>query len=157
MNVTIEQEGPPITWGDTLARRTLRAAIDRLIPPDDFPGAWEAGVGEYIRRQLAGDLRHLDLILREGLIALDQEARLLDGQPFAALGPEEQDAVLERVEQGELETRAVWTVAPREFFVLLVALTNEGYYGDPGNGGNRDEVAWRMVGYTTRLPEGGRS
>jgi gluconate 2-dehydrogenase gamma chain len=32
----------------------LRAAVDRLIPPDEFPGAADAGVVDYIDRQLAG-------------------------------------------------------------------------------------------------------
>jgi gluconate 2-dehydrogenase gamma chain len=29
-----------------------------------------------------------------------------------------------------------------------VTLTIEGFYSDPGNGGNRDAVAWRMIGFT---------
>ena len=24
----------------------------------------------------------------------------------------------------------------------------EGYYADPGNGGNRDGIAWQMIGFT---------
>lgn len=30
----------------------LRAFLDRVIPADDFPGASEAGCGEYLRRLL---------------------------------------------------------------------------------------------------------
>jgi hypothetical protein len=33
-----------------------------------------------------------------------------------------------------------------------VELAHEGYYADPGNGGNRDAVSWRMIGYDPRLP-----
>jgi len=38
-------------------QQTLRAAVDRIIPPDDYPGAWQSGVGYYLARQFEGDLR----------------------------------------------------------------------------------------------------
>ena len=38
-------------------QQTLRAAVDRIIPPDDYPGAWQSGVGDYLARQFEGDLR----------------------------------------------------------------------------------------------------
>jgi hypothetical protein len=31
--------------------------MDRIIPPDDFPGAWEAGVGDYLAGQFERDLQ----------------------------------------------------------------------------------------------------
>ena len=124
---------------------TLRAALDRIIPSDDFPGAWDAGVGDYIARQLAGDLRDLTPTLAAGLNALDMEARLRDDAPFALLPTARQDALLEWIERGAVMAR--WPVPPAAFFAQLVRLAAEGYYGDPGNGGNRDEVSWRMVGY----------
>jgi hypothetical protein len=134
------------------ALAVLRTAIDRIIPPDDFPGAWDAGAGDYIRRQLAGDLRHLAPLLETGLAALDAEARASkNGSSFAALAPNQQDRLLANVERGS--TIAAWPVPPRQFFTLLVRLTMEGYYADPGNGGNRQGIAWRMIGYDPRLPE----
>jgi gluconate 2-dehydrogenase gamma chain len=33
------------------------------------------------------------------------------------------------------------------FFESLLAMTIEGYFGDPAYGGNRDMAAWRMVGF----------
>ncbi len=36
---------------------------------------------------------------------------------------------------------------------MLVRLTAEGYYGDPGNGGNREAASWQMIGYDPRLPQ----
>jgi hypothetical protein len=136
---------------DDPAFAVLHAAIDRIIPPDDFPGAWDAGVGDYIRRQLAGDLRHLAPLLEAGLAALDAEADAAYDRPFAVLAPVVQDLLLGSVERGD--TTAVWPVPPRKFFALLVRLTMEGYYADPSNGGNRDGIAWRMIGYDPRLPE----
>ena len=36
----------------SLQELTLRAAVDRIIPPDDTPGAVEAGVLDYFARKL---------------------------------------------------------------------------------------------------------
>ncbi len=124
---------------------TLRAALDRIIPPDDYPGAWEAGVGDYLARQWEGDLRHTLPLYRAGLDALHAEALAQFGVGFAALDAGKQDAILRNVESGDV--RANWPVAPQEFFSLLVSHAAEGYYSDPGNGGNRNAVSWDMVGF----------
>ena len=120
---------------------TLRAALDRIIPPDDFPGGWEAGVGDYLRRQLSGDLAALAGDYRAGLDALDRAARSTGGRDFAALSADEQDGLLATVEAG------AHGPALAAFFATLVAHAIEGYYGDPGNGGNRDGRAWAMIGF----------
>jgi hypothetical protein len=127
---------------------TLRALVDRLIPPDDFPGGWDAGVGDYLARHLAHDLGPLRDQYRAGLDALDAEAQATAGARFAALDTELQDALLGRVEAGAVVTP--WPVDPIVFFRHAVEHAAEGYYGDPGNGGNRDAVAWRMIGFEVR-------
>jgi hypothetical protein len=126
-------------------RATLRALVDRLIPADDFPGGWDAGVGDYLDRQFAGDLIDVVDLYRGGLDALDVEARTAADVSFAALAPEAQDELLRRVEAGEVA--ADWSVDPAEFFRAATEHAAEGYYGDPGNGGNRGEVSWRMIGF----------
>jgi hypothetical protein len=125
--------------------RTLHAALDRAIPPDAFPGAWDAGAGDYLNRLLEGQIAHLAPVYRQGLDALDAEAREEFAQGFADLSAEQQDALLARVEVGEV--RADWPTPPRAFFTNLVCHAAEGYYADPGNGGNRERVSWRMVGF----------
>jgi hypothetical protein len=126
-------------------RATLRALIDRIIPADDFPSGWEAGVGDYLDRQFAGDLCHLLDMYRAGLDALEVEARATAGVSFAALAPASQDELLRRVELGEVVTD--WSVDPAAFFRAATEHAAEGYYGDSGNGGNRGEVSWRMIGF----------
>jgi hypothetical protein len=127
---------------------TLRALVDRLIPPDDFPGGWNAGVGDYLARQLAGDLQPLLDQYRAGLSALDAEALAAAGSYFAALDTEAQDALLGQVEAGAVTTS--WLVDPVTFFRHAAEHAAEGYYGDPGNGGNRGAAAWRMIGFEVR-------
>src|SRR5712675_147290 len=92
-------------------QQTLRAAVDRIIPPDDYPGAWQAGVGDYLSRQFETDLRHWLPTYRAALAALDAEASARQGAAFAAVSAEQQDDVLRAVEAGEVAT--AWPIEPR--------------------------------------------
>lgn len=124
---------------------TLRALVDRIIPADDYPGGWDAGVGDYLERQWAGDLSHMLDTYRAGLDALDAESGATAGVRFAELDAAAQDELLRRVEAGDVRTD--WLVEPAYFFLAAAEHAAEGYYGDPGNGGNRDAVSWRMIGF----------
>jgi hypothetical protein len=127
---------------------TLRAALDRIIPPDDYPGAVENGVERYILRQMTGDLACFVETYRAGLDGLEAEANALYGGGFASLEADLQDVLLAKVELGEVS--AQWTVSPAEWFVLLACHAAEGYYSDPSNGGNIGFAAWEMVGFDAR-------
>lgn len=126
--------------------RTLSALMDRIIPPDAFPGAWEAGVGDYLLGQFERDLRSQVDVYQQGLEALEGEAVAVLGTGFALLDGAGQDYLLRRVELGEVVT--AWPVEPAGFFQKVTAHVMEGYYSDPGNGGNRGEIAWRMIGFS---------
>ena len=39
---------------------------------------------------------------------------------------------------------------PVAFFQTAVEHAMEGFYSDPGNGGNHDGVSWRMIGFEVR-------
>jgi hypothetical protein len=133
---------------------TLRALLDRLIPPDEFPGAVSAGVENYLQRQLAGDCAAEAEFITLGLAQLDAEVTARGSGPsFATLAPEHQDALLIDLEAGRPKTRWPQSVAPAVFFLRMVDLAHEGFYADPANGGNRDAISWRMVGYDPRMPE----
>lgn len=126
----------------------LHAVVDRIIPADAFPSGWEAGVGDYLLRQLVSDLAPRLGAYRGGLDALDDEAQRLAGCSFAELDPVRQDELLIWIEAGEVA--AEWPINPIIWFHMLVEHAVEGYYGDPGNGGNRDAVSWRMIGFEVR-------
>ena len=126
-------------------QQTLRAAVDRIIPPDDYPGAWQSGVGDYLMHQFDGDLRPVFDEYCTGLTALDAESLARFQQSFSQLSEEDQDHVLGLVEGGEVLT--TWDVAPRVFFNLLVRTTAEGFYSEPEQGGNRNAASWKMIGF----------
>lgn len=126
-------------------QRTLRATVDRIIPADDYPGAWQAGVGDYLAKQFEGDLKPVLDVYRDGLDLLEREAIVRYEQSFCSLSATEQDTLLKQVEQGEVVT--TWTFSPVSFFRLLTETTAEGFYSEPEQGGNRDGVSWAMTGF----------
>lgn len=130
---------------DETQMHCLEALMNTIIPADDYPGAWEAGVGDYLLRQLRGDLAHLLPAYQQWLGSLDREARKTAGAAFADLDGGARANLLRRVERGDV--RAKWSIEPAAFFAEVVEHCAEGYYSDPGNGGNRDGVAWRMIGF----------
>ena len=123
----------------------LRLVVDRILPPDDYPGGWDAGVGDYLARQFTRDLKDVVTVYRTGLDGLDAEAHALHGTDFTGLTASAIDALLSRVERGEVLT--AWSINPADFFTMLVSHSMEGYYGDPGNGGNRNGASWKMIGF----------
>jgi hypothetical protein len=133
---------PPL---NELQTATLLAAMDRIVPADDYPAASEAGVGTFIAKLLMTDLSDRAAAFAAGLDALNAEAIAAGGSAFAKLSGDRQDAVLRAVETSD-------SPAARAFFASLVQLVTEGYYTDPSTGGNRDAVSWRMIGYDPRVP-----
>src|SRR5689334_6300504 len=119
----------------------LGAAVNRIIPPDDFPGGWEGGVGDYLARQFEGDLKHLLDTYSAGLDSLDAESQAVIGKNFAQADAAEQDSLLSQIEQGAVKTK--WPIDPAKFFSMMIDHSMEGFYADPGNGGNRDQIAWK--------------
>ena len=117
--------------------RTLTSAIDRMVPADEFPSASQAGCVDFLLRLI--QLEHLEQTYRAGLDSVEARALKL-GKSFADLTPDQQDAQLQGRQPKE----------QRRFIELLARQTIEGYYADPGNGGNRDCVSWKMVGFEVR-------
>jgi len=76
-------------------RAILSAAVDRILPRTDTPGAIDAGVPAFIDRfygefMSAADQKLLAAVLQE----IENTAKSTQGAQFAALKPEQQDAVL---------------------------------------------------------------
>lgn len=126
--------------------RTLAAACDQIIPPDEDAGAAWAGVVNYIDRQLCGPLRRLRDSYRVGIAAMNRSSRRLYGSNFALLADTRQVELLTLMEQAQAPPEAWQQISSSKFFGLLVNQTMQGYYGDPRHGGNRQWAGWKVVG-----------
>jgi hypothetical protein len=132
---------------------TLRALLNRLIPPDDFPGALESGVESYLVAQWQGDDASEAAGLARGLAQLDLEAAARhSGLLFSHLTTQHQDSLLGDLEGGRTQTEWPAEIPAKTFLDRIINLAHEGFYADPGNGGNREAGSWKMVGYDPRIP-----
>src|SRR5579859_1924302 len=146
----------------------IEAACERLIPADESgPGALGAGVPNYLDKQLGGAWGAGERLYRSGpwlpgtpsqgyqlpftpaelfrtaLAALNGELSGA-GTPFTKMSAYEQDAYLKGLQAGGKNLGGV----PSDiFFAHLWQSTVEGFFSDPVYGGNRDMVAWRMIGF----------
>jgi gluconate 2-dehydrogenase gamma chain len=111
------------------------AITAQIIPTDADPGAREAQVVNYIDLQLTRFFRRHQKLYRDGLQAINA---LAAPKQFVDLAPEEQIALLQKIEKGDGPSRRL--------FDMLVQHTMQGFYGDPRHGGNRDRVSWKMLG-----------
>lgn len=131
-----------------LQMANLQALINCIIPADDFPNGWDVGVGDYLFKQFEGDLKDKMTIYQKGLSSLEDESQTVYADSFASLSSEQQTALLTQIEAGQIKSD--WQTNPIEFFTMVVEHTTEGYYSNPENGGNRDQIAWQMIGFEVR-------
>ena len=150
--------------------RFLQAAVARLIPKDELgPGALEAGVPEFIDRQMntpyaagsnwymqgpfnpaaAKEMGYqLKLNVREiyrlGIAAANQWCNKNLGKAFADLSGEDQDKALAALEKGAEDFDSLPSAT---FFSMLWGNTKEGFFSDPMHGGNKDMVGWKLIGF----------
>lgn len=128
----------------TLATPTIRAAINRVIPADSWPGGWEGGVGAYLATA-RHDLQWASDLLR----SLDQRLDLLataSGSPsFAAMGDAEQDTLLASLDEAGGASAAE--------FAALRRICWEGYYASSSSAAEqRTPIGLPMVGFRA-IPE----
>jgi gluconate 2-dehydrogenase gamma chain len=146
----------------------IEAACERLIPADESgPGALGTGVTNYLDKQLGGAWGAGERLYRSGpwqpgtptqgyqlpftpaelfhsclrVINRDLKAR---NAPFNEMSEENQDAYLKSLESGAHDLDGVPSSV---FFDMLLKMSVEGFFSDPVYGGNRDMIAWRMIGF----------
>jgi len=145
------------------------AAVDTFIPADELsPSGSDCGCATYIDRQLAsawgGGAKmyragpyfkgkpeqgyQLPLTPAEfmsiGIAAANEWSRKTYGHDFDRLDPNKRVEALKAMESGKAEFA---NFSSRAFFVRLLTMTMEGFFGDPIYGGNRNKASWRMLGF----------
>ena len=147
----------------------VMAACDCLIPSGgNGPGAIDCRGPVFIDRQLAGNFGKAATwymqgpfdpaanptlgfqspltpaeIYRQAIPVFQDWCNQTHGDSFENLEAATQDAALTSLQKGEVG------LAPelRDFFQFLLANTKEGYFADPGYGGNHDMQAWVYIGF----------
>jgi gluconate 2-dehydrogenase gamma chain len=133
----------------------LDAAVARILPSDDGPGAREADVVSFIDQQLlTHELAPIARIFAQGAQLLDKWADHRYGHPFAALDGAHQDEILTALARAEIPVKSF---PQKEFFLTLHNLTLEGFLSDPIYGGNADGVGWSYIGFPEPLRRRPRS
>jgi gluconate 2-dehydrogenase subunit 3-like protein len=127
----------------------LRAVVDCVIPADEFPSAYEAGVCDYLLKLFETDLRDEAEFFTTGLDSIELEACARFGEPFVTLTPAQQGITLEAIQLGDVITS--WQISTQRFFEMLVCTTAEGFYSDPQQGGNRGAISWTMTGFEDQV------
>ncbi len=148
----------------------IEALADRIIPPDpDTPGGKDAGCAVFLDRQLAGPYGRNEghynrppfmpgaknfgpqsktgpaAHYRKWLAALDKLCRSQhNGKTFADLSDADKDRLISDLEGGKSKLE---DADGRVFIDHLIKDIQEGFFADPIYGGNRDMVAWKMIGF----------
>jgi gluconate 2-dehydrogenase gamma chain len=148
----------------------IKAAVDTLIPADNLtPSGSDCGVAVFIDRQLAGGFGNgarlyrsgpyfpakaehgyqLSLsprdFFRAGIEETNAWTKKTYGKDFDRLSEGQREEALKALEAGRADFGGGFTSA--FFFDQLLQLTMEGFFADPIYGGNKDKVAWKMIGF----------
>lgn len=137
----------PLPWSPSI-HACLAAACDTLLPVGTataagFPGATQAGVIDYIAKQLSKPpLARLAPALVVFAVALDEFAHSQGAASFAQAAPSVKQAAIGALANGTLPIK----LPQRPLFTVLRSLTLEGMLADPSHGGNRNGVGWTAIG-----------
>jgi gluconate 2-dehydrogenase gamma chain len=146
----------------------IEAACERLIPVDDNgAGALGAGVPNYLDKQLGGAWGAGERLYRSGPWQIGEPSQgyqlpftpaelfrncILSintqlaekNTPFHEMNDAAQEQYLQALESGAHDLDGVPSGI---FFDILLQMSVEGFFADPAYGGNKDMVAWRMIGF----------
>ncbi|MBF0198980.1 MAG: gluconate 2-dehydrogenase subunit 3 family protein [Planctomycetes bacterium] len=133
----------------------LEDILEQIIPTDEWLGAKDAGVGNFIDKHLMGINKVHQSTYRKGLVSIGESCKLIYKKSFSEMSFKDQHAFLTMMEKGKLsrkaqkdqpDTVAFWEPnEDRKFFNMLVDHCMQGYYGSPRHGGNKDYVSYRMI------------
>lgn len=147
------RETPAPPWRVLTAAQasTFDAFAARVIPSDDgTPGAREAGATRFLDNSLATFAKDRREQLAHALEALDGMAakRGVSGvvaarpatSPFAAIDASAQDEIIREFEKSIPEA-----------FDGLRTIVIAGTFSNPGYGGNRNKLGWKLLGFEDRF------
>lgn len=123
----------------------IGAICEQIIPTDEYPGAVDAGVVNYIDKLLYQRFPELKERYVAGVHAIDTYCNDTHGNLFARLNWDLQTTILREMEAGKLPEVYWKDFSQQSFFWMVRNHTMQGFYGPPHHGGNKDYVSYRMM------------
>lgn len=123
----------------------MDAIAEQIIPTDKWLGGKDAGVTNFIDKQLTGPYTRFQEIYRKGLALIRQTCEKDDQKLFEELSWDEQFLFLKKMEAGKMEWNDCETGFDRQFFGLIKKHSLQGYYGSPRHGGNKNYISYQML------------
>lgn len=141
---------PPLRFFTPVEEPLAQAVVDRVLPQDDRDDDHKIPILNYIDQRLAegrSDGYRFEGMppdgeaMRLGLRAIDIIAEHLYSQPFVELRPDQQDAALRTLHDGEPPAaHEIWEkMSVKHFWLLLVQDCAAAYYAHP--------YAWDEIGF----------
>lgn len=135
----------------------MDAIAEQIVPTNEWAGAKDAHVTNFIDKQLTNTYKRFQESYRKGLYSVTLSCELLFNEQFEAITWEKQFQFLTAMESGKLsklqsdkikgEDTQIWKEGfDRTFFNLVRDHVMQGYYGSPRHGGNYRYVSYRMIG-----------
>ena len=162
-------QAEPLLYLNETQHAFIVAVVDTMIPADELsPSGSQCGCDIYIDRQLASAWGGGAKLYRSGpflkgkpeqgyqlaltpaefmsagIAAANDWSRKTYGRDFDGLAPDKRAEALKEMQEGKAEFASF---SSKAFFGRLLTLTMEGFFGDPIYGGNRNKVAWKMLGF----------
>jgi gluconate 2-dehydrogenase gamma chain len=133
-------DGQPLRFFNAQQAADYGAFASQIFPTDETPGAKEANVVRFVDFALSEIEPHNRKDFANALDALNTQAKKIvpNAKSFAALSSAQQADVMKAFEK-------------TDSFGMLKFYTAVGFFGDPSDGGNKDEVGWKLIGFEDKF------
>jgi gluconate 2-dehydrogenase gamma chain len=134
------RDGQPFRFFTPQQAADYEAFASQIIPTDETPGAKEANVVRFVDFALSEIEPQNKQDFANALKALNEQAKKTAPQAasFAALTSAQQVEAMKAIEKsGD--------------FWILKNYTLIGFFGDPADGGNKNEVGWKLIGFEDKF------
>ncbi len=123
----------------------LDALAEQIIPTDETMGGRDAGVTNFIDKQLMGPYSRYKENYRKGLMLIQKTCKKRFQKQFEDLPWNEQTKFLQLMEVGKLDDTNWENGFDCDFFDLIRSHSMQGFYGSPRHGGNKNNVSFKMM------------
>ncbi len=150
------QQHPADGFLNTEEVTQLDRIMDRLLPEDpirQIPGALRAGASQYVSLLLAKtvatyvEIPDWQKLYRSSLQLLNNWSIATYSTPLALLDEMKIDDLIRGLEAGNLINVALSPSQQQILFKTFLRHMQQGCFGDPRWGGNKDKIMWRAMGY----------